>query len=184
MKRGMKKSERGMKKRGQIWVETIIYTLIAFAMIGLVLAFVKPRIDEIQDRGITEQSIKLLEDIDDVIKNMGDPGNQRVIEVGIRKGSLKIDGVGESLIFELESESEFSEAGEDYLEGDVLVQTEKIGNLNEVTLTILYPGHDLTYDDKNEIKILGKSSTPYKLLISNKGEDAESKIIINFKLLS
>ena len=184
MGRGIEKYiKRYMKKRGQIWVETIIYTLIAFAMIGLVLAFVKPRIDEIQDRGIIEQSIKLLEDIDDVIKGMGDPGNQRVIEIGIRKGSLKINGVEESLIFELESGSEFSEPGEDYIEGDILIQTKKVGNLNDITLTLAYSNYNLTYDDKNEIKILGKSSTPYKLLISNKGE-SDGKTIINFELLS
>lgn len=181
VKRCMKK---GVKKRGQIWVETIIYTLIAFAMIGLALAFVKPKIDEIQDRGVIEQSITLLEDIDDVIKGIGDPGNQRVIEIGIRKGALKIDAAGERLIFEIESGSEFSEAGEDYIQGDVLIQTKKIGNLNEVTLTVSYSNHNLTYENKNEIKILGKSSTPYKLLISNEGEDAGNKIIINFDLLS
>ena len=181
MRRGLK---REMKKRGQIWVETIIYTLIAFAMIGLALAFVKPKIDEIQDRGIIEQSIILLEDIDDVIKSIGDPGNQRVIEIGIKKGSLKIDGAGESLIFEIESGSEFSESGEDYIEGDVLIQTKNIGKLNDVTLTISYSNHNLRYDNKDEIKILGKSSKPYKLLISNEGEDAQNKIIINFELLN
>jgi len=176
----MKKS---VKKKGQIWVETIIYTLIAFAMIGLALAFVKPKIDEIQDRGVIEQSIALLEDIDDVIKSIGDPGNQRVIEIGIRKGSLKIDGAGEKLIFELESGSEFSEAGEDYIQGDVLVQTKKVGNLNDIELTISYSNYNLTYDNKHEIKVLGKSSTPYKLLVSNEG-DEDGKIKINFELLN
>lgn len=180
----MKRGKKGGRKKGQIWVETIIYTLIAFAMIGLALAFIKPRIDEIQDRGVIEQSITLLEDIDDVIKGIGDPGNQRVIEIGIRKGVLKIDGAAEKLVFEIESRSEFSEPGESYFEGDVLVNTKKIGNLNEITLTITYPNHNLKYDDQDELKLLGKSSTPYKLLISNDDEDADNKIIINFELLN
>ena len=177
----MKRGKRG--KRGQIWVETIIYTLIAFAMIGLALAFVKPRIDEIQDRGIIEQSITLLEDIDDVIKNIGDPGNQRVIEIGIRKGVFKIDAVAEKLIFEIESRSEFIEAGEDYQTGDVLITSRKIGNLNEIILTISYSNHNLTYDNKHELKQFGKSSTPYKLLISNEGDNL-GKIMVNFELLN
>jgi hypothetical protein len=172
-----------VKKRGQIWVETIIYTLIAFAMIGLALAFVKPKIDEIQDRGVIEQSIKLLEDIDDVIKSIGDPGNQRVIEIGIRKGALQIDGTEERLVFEIESESEFSEAGESYIEGDVIIQTEKVGNLNKINLSVSYSNYNLKYEGRNEIKIFGKSSMPYKLLISNEGEEA-GKNIINFELLS
>jgi len=179
----MRRGKRGERKKGQIWVETVIYTLIALAMIGLALAFVKPRIDEIQDRGVIEQSITLLEDIDDVIKSIGDPGNQRVIEIGIRKGSLKIDGAGDRLIFEIESGSEFSEAGESYVQGDVSVQTKKIGDFNDVNLTISYLNHNLKYENKDETKILGKSSTPYKLLISNDGESA-GKIIINFELLN
>ena len=179
----MKRGERGKRKRGQIWVETIIYTLIAFAMIGLALAFVKPRIDEIQDRGIIEQSITLLEDIDDVIKNIGDPGNQRVIEIGIRKGVFKIDAAAEKLIFEIESRSEFIEAGEDYQTGDVLITSKKIGNLNEIILTISYSNHNLTYDNKHELKQFGKSSTPYKLLISNEGDNL-GKIMVNFELLN
>ena len=36
------------KKRGQIWVETVIYTLIALILIGLVLTFITPKIKEIQ----------------------------------------------------------------------------------------------------------------------------------------
>jgi len=179
----MKRGKRGKRKKGQIWVETIIYTLIAFAMIGLALAFVKPKIDEIQDRGIIEQSITLLEDIDDIIKNIGDPGNQRVIKIGIRKGVFKIDAEAEKLIFEIESRSEFIESGEDYQTGDVLITSKKIGNLNEIVLTITYSNHNLTYDNKHELKQFGKSSTPYKLLISNEGEEAE-RIVINFELLN
>ena len=38
------------KKRGQVWVETVIYTLIALALIGTVLAFVKPKVEEMQDK--------------------------------------------------------------------------------------------------------------------------------------
>ena len=58
MKRGYTKN-----KRGQIWVETMVYTLIAFALIGLVLAFVKPKIQETQDKAIIEQSVNILKDI-------------------------------------------------------------------------------------------------------------------------
>ena len=32
-----------MKKEGQVWVETVVYTLIAFVLIGLVLSFAKPK---------------------------------------------------------------------------------------------------------------------------------------------
>ena len=42
-------------KHGQVWVETVIYTLIAFALIGTVLTFVKPKIEEMQDSAIISQ---------------------------------------------------------------------------------------------------------------------------------
>src|SRR3989344_7965453 len=78
--------------KGQVWVETVVYTLIAFALIGLVLAFVKPKIEEIQDKGLVDQSVEVLEEIDSVIGNIGSAGNQRVLSLGISKGTLNIDG--------------------------------------------------------------------------------------------
>ena len=50
-------------KRSQVWVETVIYTLIALTVIGLFISFAKPKIEEIQDKAIVEQSVAMLEDI-------------------------------------------------------------------------------------------------------------------------
>ena len=58
------KKKRG-KKNGQVWVETVIYTLIAFSLIAAVLAFVKPKIDELQDKAIIEQSIGMIKEKSD-----------------------------------------------------------------------------------------------------------------------
>jgi len=173
------------QKTGQIWVETVIYTLIAFALIGLVLAFVKPKIEEIQDKGIIKQSISVLEDIDLIIKTLGDPGNQRVINLGINKGVFNIDGENNKLFFEIESRHIYSEPGKNVTIGDVIVLTEKKGKINEVTLTRNYEGeYNLTYRNMDEIKEISKSSTPYTLLIANKGEDASNKTIINIEVIS
>jgi len=43
------------KKKGQVWIETVTYTLIAFVLIGLILAFVKPKIDELQDKALIDR---------------------------------------------------------------------------------------------------------------------------------
>ena len=172
-----------MKKRGQIWVETIIYTLIAFAMIGLVLMFVKPKIEEIRDNGIIEQSIEILQEIDSVISSMGDPGNQREIQLGISKGSMSISGVNDTIYFELDSKFEYSQPGEDVDIGDVIVNTEKRGEVNKVTLTTSYDEtHNITYGGREELKSLSKASTPYKLLLVNKGEDSQNRIIIEVRV--
>ena len=38
--------------KAQVWIETVIYLLIAFIMIGMVLAFVKPKLEDIKDKSI------------------------------------------------------------------------------------------------------------------------------------
>ena len=50
------RGEKGTK--AQIWIETVIYTLIAFVILGAVLGFAKPKIEELQDKSIIEQSLK------------------------------------------------------------------------------------------------------------------------------
>lgn len=184
---GQKKGQffRAKNRRGQIWVETIIYTLIAFALIGLVLAFVKPKIEEIQDKGIIEQSISVLEDIDLIIKTLGDPGNQRIINLGISRGVFNIDGENDKLFFEIESRYTYSEPGEDITIGNIIVLTEKRGKINDITLTRDYSGrYDITYKNTDELKKIGRTSTSYTLLIANKGEGASNKTIINMEVIS
>lgn len=162
-----------MKKkncRGQIWVETVIYTLIAFVMIGLVLAYAKPQIEKLQDRAIIEQSIAMVKNIDSTILTIGAPGNQRLMELGIKKGTLKIDGVKDLIVFEMESKHTYSEPGVNVSDGNLIIYTEKTGKFNIVTLTRNYNEEcNITYQGKDEAKIISKASTPYQLLISNKG---------------
>lgn len=171
------------KKRGQIWVETVIYTLIGFAMLGLVLAFAVPRIQELQDKGTVEQSINLLREMDTVLNDLKDPGDQRVLEIGINKGDLTIDTENEALIFELESKYEYSEPGENIQVGDVLAHTEKQGKINIVTLTLDYQDvYDLNYPGEIS-KTLTKSSVPYKLSLSNLGTDVFGDIRIKMEVI-
>ena len=172
-------------RRGQVWVETVLYTLIAFTLIGLVLAFVKPKIEEIQDRGVIEQSINVLNEIDLVIKNLGSPGNQRTIQLMMNRGILNIDGQGDKIFFELESRYAYSELGQNVTIGNLIAYTEKRGRINEVTLTRYYnETYNLTSQNKDELKRISRSSTPYKILITNNGEDSLNKTIINIEVIS
>jgi len=173
---------KSLNKKGQVWIETVIYTLIIFVMIGLVLSFVKPKIEEIQDKAIIEQSIGMLEDIDHLILSLiqGGPGNKRLIELGIKKGILKIDGINDKIIFEMESKCAYSELGKSISRGNIIAYTEKKGDSHIVTLTLDYhEGHDIKYKDKDELKLINKASVPYKVFISNEGGD---KTIINFEV--
>jgi hypothetical protein len=174
-----------MKKRGQIWVETVIYTLIALTMIGLVLTFVKPKIEEFQDETVITQSIDILKKIDSTINEIriGGSGNQRKVEVNIQKGNLKIDGINDKLIFDIESKCQYSESGEGYQEGNIEVLTISRGEINLVNITRDYSGdYNITYRGKDEEKSLTKAAVSYNLLISNEGE-VGGKTEINVEII-
>jgi hypothetical protein len=173
----MKKRFLCKNKAGQIWVETVVYTLIAFTLIGLVLAFARPRIEEIQDRGTIEQSIGVLEEIDEIIKDLECPGNQRVIELKISSGALNIDGTNDKIFFELESGYEYSEPGINVNVGEIEVLTEKKARIYDVTLTRNYEDYNIKYNNADELKKLSSAATPYKILIADKGETDEKKVI-------
>jgi hypothetical protein len=168
-------------KKGQIWIETVIYTLIAFVMIGLVLAYAKPKIEEMQDKAIIEQSIEMIKGIDSTILTIGCQGNQRAIELGIKKGILKIDGENDLIIFEIESKHTYSEPNTNIVDGNLIIHTEKIGKLNIVNLTRDYSEvYDIKYQGEDKLKLISKSSTPYTMFISNSG--GEDKIIIDVEV--
>jgi len=168
------------KKRGQVWVETVIYTLIAFTMIGAVLAIAKPKIEEIQDKTIIDQSILLVEDIDNIILSIvqGGQGNKRLIEPTIKEGNLRIDGINNKIVFEIESRYVYSQPGKEVYVGGIIAYTEKKGKYNTVTLTKDYSGkYNITYDGSDEIKSLNKASIPYKIFILNKGKTGNETVI-------
>ena len=161
----------------------MIYTLIAFSLMGLVLAFVVPKIEETQDKGIIEQSIKVLQDIDSLIRNLGGPGNQRTPEVGINKGSLTIDAVQDKIFFELESKYKYSEPGENVTIGKVIANTEERGSINIITLTLNYTGtYDLRYAGAGQEKTLSRAPVPYQILISDEGTSTGGRPIINMEV--
>ena len=164
-------------KLAQIWIETVIYTLIAFVLIGAVLAFVKPKIDEIQDKAVIEQSIGLLKDIDSIVTEItqGGAGNKRKIEISIRSGELKIDGENDEIIFELKSRHQYSEPGRDIPDGNLIVRTEEFGDFNIVTLRRIYSEtHNITFDGKDEIRTLSPGATTHFLFLDNNGKSSET----------
>jgi hypothetical protein len=170
-------------RSGQVWVETVIYTLIAFVMIGLVLSYAKPKIEQIQDNAILKQSTEIIKQIDSTILTIGGAGNQRILEIGIKRGSLKIDGINDKIFFEMESKSVYSEPGKNISDGNVVILTQKKTGYNLITLTIDYSSSkDLKFEGKDILKAIEKSSTSYKLSISNEGENSNSKTIMNMSL--
>jgi len=161
-------------KKGQVWVETVIYTLIAFVMIAAVLAFVVPKIEEVQDKTIIIQTLEIMGEIDSLILSVsqGGAGNKRIIEIEIKKGNLEIDGINDRIVFEIESRYAYSEYGEEVDIGDIVAYTERKGKLNRVILTNNHSdNYNITYQNQDAIKSISKASTPYKISISNEGKN-------------
>ena len=180
--------KRGRNKRGQIWIETVIYTSIALLMIGVVLTYAKPKIEEFQDKIVLEQSLEMFRTIDKTILEIkGIAGNTRFVEIGLKKGSLQIDGGADKIIFEMESHYIYSQPGTDIVDtvgGRIVTHTREIGDTANVNFTIDYAKEkiDITYNEKEEFKTLNKAPTPYKLLISNNGKDEEGNTKIDISL--
>jgi hypothetical protein len=169
--------------RGQVWIETVIYLLIAFIMIGMVLSFVRPKIEELKDKSILQQSQEVLETLDNTIITMGVEGNKRVIDLGIKKGEFTFNGTSDEIKFESESIYVYTEPGQKVQLGNVVAETKKKTRDYIVTLTSDYSdNYNITYKGKDEAKTLSKSSVAYKLILSNEGEDSSGKTIINVDL--
>ena len=171
-------------KNGQVWVETVIYTLIAFVLIGAVLAIAQPRIEEIQDKAFIEQSFGVMKDIDNIILSLaqGGVGNKRVVELGLKKGNLIIDGENDKLSFEIDSNYEYSEPGVNIIEGDITIYTRKKGDVYSVNMTRTYSNYNITYQGTDSTRIIGKATATYKMFISHDGKDSSNQIKIDFEV--
>lgn len=170
-------------KGGQVWVETVIYTLIAMVMIGLVLTFVQPKIMELSDRTTVQQSISMMGNINDIILSLSQSsaGNTRKVEINLRAGMLTIDGTNEKIIFNLEkSHYQLSEPNQaDVYYGDILIYTQTFNDLNNISMTLDYDEYNLTYQGADSVGTITKASTPYNLFISNNNG---AKVNIDFNL--
>jgi len=175
------KLRRVYNKKAQVWIETVLYTLIAFVIISLVLAYAKPEIEKFQDKAVIKQSIKIMSDLDSKVSevNKGGEGNKRMLELVIKKGVLRLDGGNESILFEIESSYPYTEPGEKYFEQGIEITTEERGGKNKISLLKNYSGLlNLTYSGEEESKVLYQSSGIYKIYIENKGEDGLAKTIV------
>ena len=174
-----------MNKTAQIWVETVIYTLIGLSILGVLLAVSKPKIESYQDRLIIEQTINSINEIDAKIYNslLGGPGNRRIIDLKISKGRLTIDPGTDRLSWVLDSSYKYSELDTEVPWGKMTVLTTGESKPWKVEISINYPGIDLTYDGGVNVKELEQAPTPYAIIIENMGANSgtDNKVKIDLK---
>lgn len=167
-------------KRGQVWVETVIYTLIGLAIIGLVLAGALPKINAKKDEIMIDQSIEALGMIDDKIYEVQRAaGNRRVISLDVKSGAFVIDMEEDTLSWVLESSFPYSEVGISIPIGRMNVTTTGEDKPWTVTLTTKYNMNIKHNDQDAGKKQFDASPTPYNFAIENDGKE-EGTIVINF----
>lgn len=166
-----------IKKKAQVWIETVIYTLIGLILIGTLLAFATPAIEKQKDKSVVEKTIEALNELDNNILEVKSSGvaNTRETLFIIKKGSLAINSSSDKIIFKIdESSYAFSEIGKDVkIPGtNQKVLTQKKGKKYIITLTLDYAKKiDITYDGNEEDKIFNEAPTPYVFIVENVGYD-------------
>ncbi len=168
-------------KKGQVWIETVIYTLIGLVIIGAVLVIAKPKIEEYKDKIVIEQTIDSMNKINGQILEAWQKGtgNTRTPAIRIKRGKLIIDAEEDMIRFIIEDSktpiSQPTKQGEEKRKisiGDINVSTEESGRNYVVELELNYQGKiELLYEEKNEEKVFQKAASEYLLSIENQGYD-------------
>jgi type II secretory pathway pseudopilin PulG len=170
-------------KKAQIWIETAIYTLIGLAIIGIVLAIAYPAINRYKDEVIIDQTITLLNKINEKIievRDMG-TGNKRIINLQIEKGQLIINSEEDKIEYLLEESGlKYSEPGQEIEQGDIRITTEEVGTKYTINLVLPYQELNITYKSNEEEKTLTPAPSPYEISIENKGS-SNGKVQINIE---
>jgi type II secretory pathway pseudopilin PulG len=161
-----------LKKRGQIWIETVIYTLIGLTIIGILLSIVTPKINQMTDKSLVIQSINALNSIDGQVSEiMMTPGNSREIDLFFKKGEYIINGLNGTISYQLSDTGLlFSQLNKTISQGEVNILTIQKGSSYTITASLNYGYLNLTYNNQNINKSLSGSPTGYKLIFENLGE--------------
>ncbi len=159
-------------KRGQIWIETVIYTLIGLAIIGIILSIVKPAIDEKKDQVLLEKSLEMLQNIEDKtedVKYFG-AGNSAPVELKISKGQLTINGAEDNIEFSMDSRYMYSELGKDVSIGNINATTNEKGSGYTVTFFLNYENKmNITWNDKDVEQVFTRTPNAETIIITNLG---------------
>lgn len=176
-----------MRSRGQVWIETVVYTLVGLSLIGLVLAFVIPKVNEYRDRSVVENTISALNVIDGKINEVLEaPLNTRVVDMTLKRGDLYFDAGNDSVYYVLEdSKVAYSEPNEPVSLGRIVILTEmKSGDTYRIRLSVDY-AFNLDYARNESVRKYSPASVPYRFSFSNQGStDVGDMPTIMFRELS
>lgn len=170
-------------KKAQVWVETVIYTLIGLAVIGILLSIAKPKIESMKDKLLIEQTIDSLNKVNNQIFDVQiAPGNKRILNLKISEGNFYVNASGNQIGWILDSDYKYSEIDRVVSLGNLYVLTQE-SSPYLITITMNY-SVNLTYqnfDSSDKILFQG-SPVPYVLSLENKGLDPSSVTNIDLSI--
>ena len=161
-----------IKTSGQIWIETVLYTLIGLSLIGLALAFITPKITEAKDRLVVEQTINSLNTVDERINAvLQAAGNRRILEeFTMKRGELYVNSSGDEIAFVINGlKKPYSQPGVEISVGRIKVLSQTGQKTSTVSLTLKYD-INITYAKEDVLKKFDASATPYKFSVENLGD--------------
>jgi len=158
-------------KKGQVWIETVIYTLIGLAIIGVLLSVIKPAIEEKKDQILIDKSLTMMETLHDKVEEVVryGTGNSRMIEIQLTKGNLVINSEKDNIEFLMKSSYMYSELGKNVSIGDINVTTTKEDSKYNIKLVLVYSNLNLTWNGKETSQIFQPTPAPYKMTVVNNG---------------
>lgn len=176
--------EKIFSARGQVWIETVIYTLIGLVLIGLVLAVAMPKINEWRDRVVVDQSIAALTVFDDKFTYVATKGVGNVREVPqfyLKKGTLTFDSLNDTITLEISDLSKpYSEPGATIHNGRIQILSKVQKKGSSIYLTLNYSGvANLTFANQEASRTFTPASRPYKFLLFNLGDPGNGLVIVN-----
>ncbi len=160
------------RKQGQVWMETLLYTVVGLAIIGAVLSFALPKLEQNKERAIIAEQISTLKTLDEIVLDLANApaGNTRIYSVSIDKSALTIDGSKDTISFSIpEIGVEYSEEGVSVKDGRVSVLTISAGKKKyKIDLSTSYDssGINITTNRQDSIMELTPAPTPYTLQIA------------------
>ena len=169
-----------MNKTGQVWIETVLYTLIGLALMGMVLAFAYPKINAAQDRIAVDQTVNAMRAFDQTIVSVVEagPGNVRIYEGTFKRGSFKIDSERDTLEFVLPGlRTNYSQPGVKISEGRLDFLTSQGNKYTSLEINLTYTTYanirflessdnSITQERK---RLFSQAPAPYKFSITNEG---------------
>jgi len=172
------------RKNGQVWIETVLYTLVGLILIGLVLAYAIPKITSSQERLAVEQTVAAMKTLDKTITSIVElgSGNVRSYDLTFKKGEFYINGTGDSILFVLrDMKKEYSQPEFPVEDGRIEILTRQERDKYSVYLKLDYNNYaNITYIEKDVSQKFSQAPTPYRFKISNLGSN-QSLSVIDFK---